>query len=113
MNLKMKNKTDYCYFGKCVFSKDGFRFFASFISFNKFRGANKYGMKNVFSIFVIMLVVSLSCTENKMQKKDNPDIHVIDIDIAEQMGAVNTSQLFKKVTPIILEVTSNSLIKGF
>jgi hypothetical protein len=25
---------------------------------------------------------------------------------------VNTSQLFKKVTPIILEVTPNSLIKG-
>jgi hypothetical protein len=69
-------------------------------------------MKNIYLIFAVLFVISSSCTKNKMQRISNQDIHVIDLDIAEEIAAVNTSQLFKKVTPIILEVTENSLIKG-
>jgi hypothetical protein len=47
-----------------------------------------------------------------MQKIINPDLHVIDIDAAELMTDMKTSQLFKKVTPVILEVTPNSLLRG-
>jgi hypothetical protein len=47
-----------------------------------------------------------------MQKISNPDLHVIDIDSAEPMTGMSMSQLFKKVTPIILEVTPNSLLRG-
>jgi hypothetical protein len=47
-----------------------------------------------------------------MQKISNSDLRVIDIDMAELITKMNTSQLFKQVTPIILEVTPNSLLRG-
>jgi hypothetical protein len=69
-------------------------------------------MKNIYLILVTVFVIVLSCTEGKMQKISNPDLHVIDIDASELLIDMKTSQLFKKVTPIILEVTPNSLLKG-
>jgi hypothetical protein len=70
--------------------------------------------KNVFTLNIIamVIVVSLFCTENKAQRKDNTGLHVVDIDAAEPITGMKTSQLFKKVTPIILEVKPNSLIRG-
>jgi hypothetical protein len=69
-------------------------------------------MRNIFLIFITACVILSSCSENKMQKISNPDLHVIDVDSAEPMTGMSMSQLFKKVTPIILEVTPNSLLRG-
>jgi hypothetical protein len=69
-------------------------------------------MKNISLILVTVCVILLPCTEVKTQKVNNPDLHVIDIDAAELMIETAASQLFKKVTPIVLEVTPNSLLRG-
>jgi hypothetical protein len=69
-------------------------------------------MRNIYLIFITICVILSSCTENRIQKISNPDLHVIDIDSAELMTGMKTSQLFKKVTPIILEVIPNSLLRG-
>jgi hypothetical protein len=69
-------------------------------------------MRNILLIFITVCMISLSCTENKIQKVSNPDLHVIDMDMAELITKMKTSQLFKKVKPIILEVTPNSLLRG-
>jgi hypothetical protein len=69
-------------------------------------------MRNAFLIFIAIFLISSSCAEDKMRKISNVDMHIIDIDAAELMIGMKMSQLFKKVTPIILEVTPNSLMRG-
>jgi hypothetical protein len=69
-------------------------------------------MKITFLVCAIVLMILSSCAENKMHRVSNPDLHIIDIDSAELIIGMKTSQLFKKVTPVVLEVTPNSLLRS-
>jgi hypothetical protein len=66
-------------------------------------------MKNIFG-FLILLLIVLSCSNDKKQRRDNLGVHVIDMDKIEKVDILKMSQLFKNVVPIILETTQNSLI---
>jgi hypothetical protein len=66
-------------------------------------------MKNIFGFFILLLIV-LSCSNDKMQRGNNHGIHVIDMDKIEKADTLKMSQLFKNIVPIILETTQNSLI---
>jgi hypothetical protein len=65
-----------------------------------------------YYIYLFTLITLFSCTEYKIQRKDNPDLHVIDLDNLESASNLNFSDLFKNVVPLVLETTPNSLI-GF
>ncbi|MDR0603465.1 MAG: 6-bladed beta-propeller [Bacteroidales bacterium] len=66
-----------------------------------------------YCIYYLFISVALfSCTDYKTQRKDNPNLHVIDLDNLERASDLNFSDLFKNVVPVVLETTPNSLI-GF
>lgn len=66
-------------------------------------------MKHLIAIFFVILL--MTCTNNtKQELSENQNVHVIDIENIDHSNNLKLSELFKDVTPIILETTQESLI---